>query len=75
MFDGSNNPSRAREDMFRNSYGDGQKINFHASVTTISGYSFKAREFKYHMKIHLINAVKPIGQIFEFLSCSWDNWA
>jgi len=44
------------------------KINFVSqSVTTIS-YSFEARGLKFGMKIHIINAVKLVIKICEFLS-------
>jgi len=71
-------PERARKranrlieaKMFKNSIRDFGKIKFCASVTTISSYSFEARGLKFGMKIHLITAVKLVGQIFEFLSRS-----
>jgi len=51
--------------MFRNYIRDSRKIKL-----TISSYIFEARGLKFGMKIHLINEVKLIGQIFEFLSRS-----
>jgi len=47
-----------------------EKIKFHAYVATVYSYSFKASGLKFGMKIYLINAVKVVGQIFEFLSRS-----
>jgi len=49
--------------IFRNSIRDRGKIKCHASVTAISSYSFETRGLKFGMKIHLINAVKLVGQI------------
>jgi len=57
-------PSEART--LRNSIRDHGKIKFCASVATLSSYSFEARGLKFVMKIHLINAVKVVGQIFTF---------
>jgi len=35
---------------------------------TICFYIFEARELKFGMKIHFINAMQLVDQIFEFLS-------
>jgi len=53
--------------MFRNSIKI-EKIKFCVCVATISSYIFVARELKFGMNFYLINAVKLVGQIFEFLS-------
>jgi len=42
---------------------DRGNIKFHASVMTISSYSFEARGLEFGMKIYLSNAVK-VGQFF-----------
>jgi len=36
------------------------------SFATISSYSFEAKRLQFGMKIHLINSVKLIGQIFVY---------
>jgi len=62
--------SKAKGKMFKNSIWDCGKLRFRASI---SSYDFEARGLILGMKNHLINAVKLVSQIFEFLSRRWDN--
>jgi len=58
-------PTEAKGRCLEIVFRDHGKIKFYASIATISSFSFEAIGLKFGKKIHLINAMKLVGQIFE----------